>query len=78
MGERDEDSKGKAGKERHDDVIFWSPKERGSVLREMSHKNTRKISRAVKDSRIRARFEVVASERTRKCKEGRDLFYLPR
>jgi hypothetical protein len=43
MGKRDEDSKGKAGKERHGDVIFWSPKERGSlVLREMSHKNTRK------------------------------------
>ena len=26
MGERDEDSKGKAGKERHGDVIFLSPK----------------------------------------------------
>ena len=26
MGERDEDSKGKAGKERHDDVIFLSQK----------------------------------------------------
>jgi hypothetical protein len=42
MGKRDEECKGKAGKERHGDVIFFSPKERGSVLREMLHKNTRK------------------------------------
>jgi hypothetical protein len=31
MGKRDEECKGNAGKERHDDVIFWSPKERGKA-----------------------------------------------
>lgn len=79
MGKRDEESKGKAGKERHD-YDFFVPKERDSLVlrRNVLTKILEILLRAVRDSRIRARLEVVASERKRAREEGRDLFLLPR